>query len=152
MTFDEFCTRFIRKFDSADVLTQLQAALYDQSQAASETAEAFILKKRAMFERLAGTGHEDEIIRLTLTQLRPELRSKSRTMNYRYVEDFMEVASQLEQDLLEEQKLHKPVAAPKPPFLEPPRQTPAPKKPQAQWRNREGDYRPPERTQTWGNV
>lgn len=74
-----------------------------------------------------------------------------RTMNYRYVEDFMEVASQLEQDLLEERKLHKPVAASKPPSLEPPRQSPAYQKPQAQWRNREGDYRPPGRTQTYGN-
>lgn len=90
MTFDESAARLVRKFDSLDVLTQLRENLYGQAQRSSETVEAFILKKHALFDRLAGPGHDSEFVRLVPTQIRPELRSRMRGRIFDYMDKFVE--------------------------------------------------------------
>lgn len=59
------------------------------------------------------------MIHLALTQIKPEISSRMRGRQFVYIENFMKVASQLEQDVLEEQKLIKPVTISKPQTNEP---------------------------------
>lgn len=111
MTYRDFAIRQIRRFDSLDILISLQVNLYGQHQGAEESAEAFLLRKRALHERLNGPRRDEEFNLLALTQLRPELRSRLHAQRWEDTADFMFMVAQLKQNI-EEKKALKGYGAP----------------------------------------
>lgn len=96
-----FIDRLQKKYDSTDSITQATTRLYGEKQALGESVSVFITRKMCLFQRVDATKPELIKTNIVLDQLRPELRSRLRGIQIRNMEELVDVASQIENDLKE---------------------------------------------------
>lgn len=112
-SYGDFCTRLLRRFNDPDLITGFKAELYGQKQATTESVEAFILRKRALFERLQPGETEAECARLLLSQLHSGIQSRLCGQGFSDVDHLLKTAQKMEGHLAEEMKGIKALVAPR---------------------------------------
>lgn len=105
LTYPEFCTTFLNKYNHPDLRSELTAKLYGKRQEIGEGAEMFILQKKALFSRLSPLSTETEIISVLMSQLLPHLRSRIRLAFIDNLDDFSRICTQIEKDTAEEHRM-----------------------------------------------
>lgn len=100
-SYETFVERFLEKFDSTTIVTQVMTTLYGTKQATEEPAGVFITRKSSLFQRVDPHKPETQKIHIILDQLRPELKSRLRGQKIYTIEELVNVANQVEADLEE---------------------------------------------------
>jgi len=95
-------TRFLAKFQSSRKILDLRADLYGKRQLVEQSAENFIMTKEALYWRMHPEGFEEDLIKLIINLMRPEIRSRLRGSTFFSIEQLTGVAMEIEEDLREE--------------------------------------------------
>ena len=97
LSFDNFCQRFLNKYNSSDVIAHATVKLYGEAQQSNEVVE--VSKKCALFQRLMPNMPEANKAGIILNLLKPELRANLRVSYFENTEQLISVASKIENDL-----------------------------------------------------
>lgn len=101
-SYETFVIRLQKRFDSPENIADKITKLYGDKQKTDETAEIFITKKRCLFQRIDPEKNEHIKAATILKQLLPEIRSRMRGARIRSIEELLQVAMEIEDDLQEE--------------------------------------------------
>lgn len=99
----ELKRKFLAYFDGQSVRIELTTALYSQRQGEKESTDEFVARKRGIAARLERHCPQDEetLTSIILPNLRPEIRSRLRGIQFTSLEQLEIAAVQVETDLLE---------------------------------------------------
>jgi len=101
---EEFQTRLNSRFTNQTALAKLRAEYYSRVQGSREGVENFLRRKHALFRRLFREDPPTHFMALVVELTDPRLRSILRGYSATSIEEFIEMASRIEQD----QRTHEP--------------------------------------------
>ncbi|XP_063215874.1 activity-regulated cytoskeleton-associated protein-like [Bacillus rossius redtenbacheri] len=99
MEWDDFVVRFEGRFDGAREHAQYQRTLFYHPQAADEDVETFIRNIVRLHRRLVPGGHIGAALGVVVELMVPELWPFLRSANGRGLEDFVQLAKEVDHDL-----------------------------------------------------
>ncbi|XP_063223068.1 activity-regulated cytoskeleton-associated protein-like [Bacillus rossius redtenbacheri] len=99
MEWDDFVVRFEGRFDCARARAQCQRTLFCHPQAADEHVEMFIRNKVRLHRRLVPGGHIGAALGVVVELMVPELRLFLQSATGRGLEDFVQLAKEVDHDL-----------------------------------------------------
>lgn len=97
--YSTFADRLRARYDSIESLTQATTKLYGEKQGPRESAAVFITRKNCLFQRVDPNKSEAIKTSIVLEQLRPDVRSRLRGLQIQTLEELVDIANQIENDL-----------------------------------------------------